>query len=1129
MKYILALIAWLFASLAVAQQPKPVQAPTAASPAPVPVQLGVSNATPPVLYVLDPSRTWAPLGSLDPNLHLFYPALGAGKGGAGKVSFATHAQLLASAPIASFSTGPIEQQGYNYAGDGGWATYDWCTGSCRKALAAPDGIFVILPQGQSAGTAGRFVMRIPSEGVHPEAAGASCSTPVGGAVVNDDATAIQNLANYLSNNQSGLGTIILDTQQTNTTCVLNSVPPGNPAGTALNLPWGVVLKGVGGRSFNNIGLNTIGDVASLQLNPSYFINMGNSTTLENLLVWRAGLSPNPANMEAMFNYQFVSLKDGSVAIKDDGGRDARISHVAVIGFAKGLYVANARVVIDDYIADAGTALEMTSTYDASLVSHVRTQTVYSGNFVDVSTYAATVPSGGGGRGYRVGDLLTVPSGATACKTNPVLRVASIGTGGAVATYEVDNQNGSDTGDCPARTAPETFGITTLPVVFGGSSGSGGTPGTNVPLTVQGGTCSVRPVLLGAISGSGALSAITGIQTPGACPAMTRPNLYANVTGGGLAGNGANITGAFVLNPNGVWATRDYWSKNPIYPTGGHGANAQAIISIVNPFYRPGTGAYIHERCDGCLFSDMEFEGNQTSLKVQNVAFAKFRSVGGENFDQTYNIPSYGLDVEGCVHDVSFFQLEFEGDGAGYLLNNKSSGCLAGASAGGVVLAELGMGGGNTVTGAPGNQSVVTGPGSWGTIIAPRLSGGYIGSPPFIQIGANSGQWAIDDIHGESSPGAPIAPAYWLGVSSSAMPPVTNGQYGWGGLGSLVVNGDMALDQPFEGALAPDGAGLRIDRWRMTENIAGESLTSQQRQGGPSNGNSAYNYPQYLRIASNAAASAAPAQSAYLSNSIEGGPWMGMAMFGTSAANQIEVDFCARASLPGTYDLVLWNGAKTWSYIHPVALAANSWLCSAFDTQSPPKAFGAANVGSVGLTIGFDLGAGTNYQTTSADQWVPGEFHELTGHTQLAAARSQTLDVTAVHVRPVAFQTMYTPRDIGTELQMAQRFYQKSFSAGVRPAGNQGTGGAAGLVAVANWRSAVMSRITPPMIAPPVVTFFSTGAATGNCYDVTKAADIGAASASMIGAASFLISCAAAGGNPAAGDTVGVQWSADSGF
>jgi hypothetical protein len=64
-----------------------------------------------------------------------------------------------------------------------------------------------------------------------------------------------------------------------------------------------------------------------------------------------------------------------------------------------------------------------------------------------------------------------------------------------------------------------------------------------------------------------------------------------------------------------------------------------------------------------------------------------------------------------------------------------------------------------------------------------------------------------------------------------------------------------------------------------------------------------------------------------------------------------------------------------------------------------------------------------------------------------------------------------------------------------------------------------------MSVAPTVTFFSTNAASANCYDATQAADAGAAAAVNVGFNAFGLQCTLVTGN-LLGDQLQVQWTAD---
>lgn len=69
--------------------------------------------------------------------------------------YKTHSALINNASTPTAAPNVITQSGYTAAGDGGWAEYDWNATS----TFTPDGCTVIQPNGQSAGTPGRYLLR----------------------------------------------------------------------------------------------------------------------------------------------------------------------------------------------------------------------------------------------------------------------------------------------------------------------------------------------------------------------------------------------------------------------------------------------------------------------------------------------------------------------------------------------------------------------------------------------------------------------------------------------------------------------------------------------------------------------------------------------------------------------------------------------------------------------------------------------------------------------------------------------------------------------------------------------------------------------------------------------------------
>ena len=107
-----------------------------------------------------------------PNATISIP--GGGGGSSGITSFASHAALIAG--TTAYSTNTLMQQGYSNTGVGGAAFYDWNAGSyCPNGTSgtptAADSKVCILPSAQSAGTAGRYLLRMPNGVIDARALG----------------------------------------------------------------------------------------------------------------------------------------------------------------------------------------------------------------------------------------------------------------------------------------------------------------------------------------------------------------------------------------------------------------------------------------------------------------------------------------------------------------------------------------------------------------------------------------------------------------------------------------------------------------------------------------------------------------------------------------------------------------------------------------------------------------------------------------------------------------------------------------------------------------------------------------------------------------------------------------------
>ena len=161
--------------------------------APSPADVGISKGVPDVFKLKGSDNVWTPFGSVDPSTHVFAPgtngsiapndclkwgpgitsagmACGSGGGGGGGnqlTIYTSHSGLVnnVTTPTEAWTA---QQQGFYAPGDGGAATYQWnfgsyCLGGTSGAPTTADGVVCVLPIGQSASTAGRYLLQVGGE------------------------------------------------------------------------------------------------------------------------------------------------------------------------------------------------------------------------------------------------------------------------------------------------------------------------------------------------------------------------------------------------------------------------------------------------------------------------------------------------------------------------------------------------------------------------------------------------------------------------------------------------------------------------------------------------------------------------------------------------------------------------------------------------------------------------------------------------------------------------------------------------------------------------------------------------------------------------------------------------------
>ncbi len=990
---------------------------------------------------------------------------------------------LTAMNTSSLSSGALATtSGYATAGDGGAATYVWNATSTASALGS-----VIVA---GTGGTGRWFLQVPANGVHPEAAGAACNYVVPASAASgtsvtttftatDDTTAFSNLSAYIAsgfpqNGTPGTGAII---QNPGKSCYI--------AGP-LTLGAGVSLEGAGEPLTYN-GSNAYAFVPYIALNPANPLVCGAASRIRNLNIMRAGLRAKPTTFEQAYTYINSVISDNSVGISA-AGYDCEIDHVQVIGFNQGVLSSHSsRNIIDGLYCDDANCLAVNNDADTSFFSRVRGYPFWT--FTENGHLGAVgVTQVAAGAGYSAGNTLTVPGGV--CATQPTL----LWNGSALSI--------ADQGDCTVT--PQSWGAASATVYAGGT---GGTAGTQT-VTVSNSSCTTPPQFSVTVAG-GAITSVNSVVTAGVCslPLGQLPP-QASVTGAGLSGATLLVVS----------------QKNPMALTGGSGTGMTATINVFDSGYRPGTCLFLTQQVSGAKVDGVECEEYQIQAALSNVWNVKFSYLGGEGGFNNLDEQTVGILTQNCVSDVVIYNPNSDDNYIGLNLQHESASSGGSCSGASNSSANLTVIGGHIGFNA-GYSAAAISLGAHSTGIIQGITLGWAGSgwPAAINVGASAGLWRIDNMQFDGS--APPYATQWIAVSPSATPPASS-QFGAQFPGSWLVNGDMLIDQMNEGGASTASSGARIDRWRINLQSA-LTITTQRQNAGPTG------YSNSLKITNGTGATISSAQENDISQRIDG-PILSNIGWGTNNSQPVVMEWWAQASTAGTYNIAILDGGQTHSYVMPFSLAAaNTWQYFSQVVPGAPLGMGTytSAYGAINAFLKIDLGSGATLQASSGNQWQAGKYLSTSGSVELGANTGATLTVTGIHMRPGPFAVPYEPRDYGTELALAQRYYAKSFPSGTAIGQNKGSAGAMTLqtpVTSGSWGAYVAFPATMA-VSPATITFYSTGAATANCYNSTKAADVGAGSAVNAGTAGFFAACSLSSGSPAAGDLLQVQWSADTGL
>lgn len=296
---------------------------------------------------------------------------------------------------------------------------------------------------------------------------------------------------------------------------------------------------------------------------------------------------------------------------------------------------------------------------------------------------------------------------------------------------------------------------------------------------------------------------------------------------------------------------------------------------------------------------------------------------------------------------------------------------------------------------------------------------------------------------------------------------------FGGMRNRVINGAMLIDQRNVGASVSRSCAAystQVDRFYGGGLNGSGTFTIQQVSDAPTG------FQKSVKFTT-ATAEASPGATVEcgLQQNIEGNNIIDL-NWGTSSAKSCTLSFWVKSSLTGNFGVGIRN-AGTWNrtFISQYTInQANTWEYKTIVVTGPTDGTWNTTFGSPGINIAFDLGSGSNFAGT-ANTWNASAGFKVSGNVSFVSNLNATWQVTGVQFEKGSVATDYEYRLFTTELQLCQRYFEKSFPLSTAPANATGL---AGCITAEQWatnhnylRFGVVEFATEKAVNP-TITFYN---------------------------------------------------------
>ena len=320
--------------------------------------------------------------------------------------------------------------------------------------------------------------------------------------------------------------------------------------------------------------------------------------------------------------------------------------------------------------------------------------------------------------------------------------------------------------------------------------------------------------------------------------------------------------------------------------------------------------------------------------------------------------------------------------------------------------------------------------------------------------------------------------------------------------NLIINGNMNIAQRATNVTGITTTGYRtVDRFSQVVSSAG-TWTQTQSADAPT-GAGFYNSWEINCTTANASLAAG----AFLiaNHSIEGFNLQQLG-YGAAGAKTITLSFWIKSNKTGTYILGIYRptSGRQISTSYSISVA-NTWEKKTI-TIGGDTTGAITNANTEGFRISWWLGAGSNF-SSGALQTSWGTLTSATravGQVNLADAVSNYFSITGVQLEANTTATPFEYLQYTTQLQLCQRYFEKSYSIGVAPTTSTALGSVS--LFTSSTANSYMVGSRPFVVskrAAPTITIYSPSGTAGTIAD-GNTTNLAAGAANQIGTAGFAL-------------------------